>query len=218
MPIVFVSRNSQDDAAVTALENWLHSNGFTGTFVDHHGIAGGDKWREELRASAGACRVIICLVTESWLASLVLSADAERVLKPGDTFRECAEDCPEMIVVPAGEFLMGSLITEKDRYDNEDDGIGQQHKVTIAKPFVVSKFDVTFADWDACVSVGGCPKEGGRNDAGWGRGKQPVIYVNWDDAKVYVTWLSMMTGNNYRLLTEAEWEYATRAGTTTAYF
>jgi hypothetical protein len=70
MPVVFVSHSSKDDAAVTALESWLHANGFTDTFVDHHGIAGGDKWREELRASAGACRVIICLVTENWLASL----------------------------------------------------------------------------------------------------------------------------------------------------
>jgi hypothetical protein len=69
MPVVFVSHSSKDDAAVTALESWLYGNGFTDTFIDHHGIAGGDKWREELRASAGACRVIICLVTENWLAS-----------------------------------------------------------------------------------------------------------------------------------------------------
>jgi formylglycine-generating enzyme required for sulfatase activity len=148
----------------------------------------------------------------------VLRPEAERALKPGDTFRECAKDCPEMIVVPAGDFPMGSPTTEKDRFNSEDDGSGRQHKVTIAKPFAVSKFDVTFEDWGACVSVGGCPKEGGRHDAGWGRGKQPVIYVDWDDAKAYVTWLSMMTGKTYRLLTEAEWEYATRAGTTTAYF
>jgi hypothetical protein len=69
MPVVFISHSSKDDAAVTSLENWLHANGFTDTFVDHHGIAGGDKWREALRASAGACRVIVCLVTENWLAS-----------------------------------------------------------------------------------------------------------------------------------------------------
>ena len=67
---------------------------------------------------------------------------------------ECAKDCPEMIVVPAGEFMMGSPATEKGRYANE----GPQHMVTIAKPFAVSKFDVTFADWDACVAVGGCPR------------------------------------------------------------
>jgi formylglycine-generating enzyme required for sulfatase activity len=144
----------------------------------------------------------------------VLKPEVERALKPGDAFRECANDCPEMIVVPAGEFMMGSPTTEKGRYNNE----GPQHKVTISRPFAVSKFDVTFADWDACVSVGGCPKEGRANDAGWGRGKQPVIYVSWDDAKAYAAWLSRMTGKTYRLLTEAEWEYAARAGMTTAYF
>src|SRR5262249_44756748 len=97
--------------------------------------------------------------------SYVLKPEAERALKPGDTFHECASDCTEMIVVPAGEFMMGSLTTEKGRSDDE----WPQHKVTISRPFAVSKFDVTFADWDACVSVGGCPKEGRANDAGWGR-------------------------------------------------
>jgi len=74
---------------------------------------------------------------------------------------------------------------------------------------------VTFADWDACVSVGGCPKAG---DSSWGRDTRPVINVGWDDAQTYVAWLSKMTGQPYRLLTEAEWEYAARAGTTTAYY
>ena len=77
---------------------------------------------------------------------------------------------------------------------------------------------MTFADWDACVSVGGCLQEGSANDAGYGRGARPVIYVNWDDAQAYAAWLSRMTGKTYRLLTEAEREYAARAGTTTAYF
>jgi hypothetical protein len=86
----------------------------------------------------------------------VLSPDAERALKPGQAFRECAKDCPEMVVVPAGEFMMGSPPTEKGRMPDE----GPQHRVTIARPFAVSKYDVTFNDWDACVSVGGCPREG----------------------------------------------------------
>jgi formylglycine-generating enzyme required for sulfatase activity len=92
---------------------------------------------------------------------------------------------------------------------------GPQHKVTIAKPFAVSKFAVTFDEWDACVVLGGCPQA---SDSGFGRGKRPVINVNWDDAQQYVAWLSRMTGRPYRLLTEAAWEYAARAGSTTAYF
>jgi formylglycine-generating enzyme required for sulfatase activity len=88
----------------------------------------------------------------------VLSPDAERALKPGQAFRECAKDCPLMVVVPAGEFVMGSPPTEKHRMPDEV----PQHTVTIARPFAVSKYDVTFNDWDACVSVGGCPREAGR--------------------------------------------------------
>jgi formylglycine-generating enzyme required for sulfatase activity len=143
----------------------------------------------------------------------VLTAARERALKPGDPFRECAKDCPEMIVVPAGQFMMGSPVTEKGRFRNE----GPQHLVRITRPFAVSKFDVTFADWDACTSFGGCPREGGASDNRWGRGEQ-LINVNWDDAQHYVKWLRTMTGKEYRLLSEAEWEYAARAGTTTAFY
>jgi formylglycine-generating enzyme required for sulfatase activity len=141
----------------------------------------------------------------------VLSANAERALKPGQSFRECAKDCPEMVAVPTGEFTIGSPTTEEGR-DNQE---GPQHKVMIVAPFAVSKFDVTFADWDACVSVGGCPLV---SDSGFGGGTRPVINVNWDDAQQYVAWFSKMTGRPYRLLTEAEWEYAARAGSTTTYY
>ena len=133
----------------------------------------------------------------------VLSADAERALKPGQSFRECAKNCPEMVVIPAGELILGPMDNNRD------------YKITIAKLFVVSKFDVTFHDWDTCVSVGGCPQV---SDGGYGRGEQPVINVSWVEAQRYVTWLSKMTGRLYRLLTETEWEYAARAGTTTEYF
>src|ERR1700730_564498 len=142
----------------------------------------------------------------------VLTAEAERALKPADSFRECAKYCPEMIVIPAGEFMMGSPSNEKDRYDNE----GPQHKVVFTKPFAVSRFDVTFDDWDSCAEHGNC--DTGVTDRGYGRGRQPVINVTWDDAKNYVAWLSRMTGKSYRLLSEAEWEYAARAGTQTAYY
>ena len=77
--------------------------------------------------------------------------------------------------------------------------------------FRLGKYEVTFAQWDACVSDGGC------DDNGDGRGNQPVIYVSWDDVQSFIDWLNNKTGGNYRLPTEAEWEYAARAGTTTKY-
>jgi formylglycine-generating enzyme required for sulfatase activity len=141
----------------------------------------------------------------------LLKPEAERALKPGNSFRECANDCPEMVVVPAGEFMMGSPTTEEGRYPDE----GPLHKVTIAEPFAVSKFDVTFSDWDACVSVRGCPQI---SDNDFGRGTKPAINVSWDEAQQYVAWFRKMTGKPYRLLSETEWEYAARAGSTTLHF
>jgi formylglycine-generating enzyme required for sulfatase activity len=141
-----------------------------------------------------------------------LSADRERALRPKDTFKEC-DKCPEMIVVPAGSFTMGSPANEPPRYTNE----GPQHGVTFARQFAVGKFSLTFDEWDACVADGGC--NGYRpDDEGWGRGGQPVINVSWDDAKAYVAWLAKKTGKSYRLLSEAEREYVTRAGTTTPFW
>jgi formylglycine-generating enzyme required for sulfatase activity len=141
----------------------------------------------------------------------VLSAAAERALKPGVIFKECVEDCPRMIVIPPGSVVMGSPPTEKGRSDNE----GPQHPVNINYRFAVSETELTFADWDACVAVGGCPEV---SDSGWGRGSQPVVNVTWQDAEQYAAWFSRMTGRSYRLLSEAEWEYAARAGTQTVYY
>ena len=144
-----------------------------------------------------------------WRNVHALAASQEKALKPGDPpFKECT-DCPEMVVVPTGSFMMGS--PEGQGRDNEH----PQHVVTIAQPFAVSKYELTFAEWDACAAQGGCNAY--VLDSGFGRGRQPVINVGWDEAKEYVAWLSSITGKTYRLLTEAEYEYAARAGTTTAY-
>ena len=132
----------------------------------------------------------------------------------GEEFRACEEEwCPWMVVVPAGRYMMGSPTGEAGRFGDE----GPRHEVRIGKKFAVGKYEVTFEEWDACVAGGGC---GGYrpDDAGWGRGNRPVINVNWEDAKAYVEWLSGRTGKDYRLLSESEWEYVARAGTTMAYW
>jgi formylglycine-generating enzyme required for sulfatase activity len=141
---------------------------------------------------------------------LTVAQEKEKAAKSGSEFTECATACPTMVVVPAGKFTMGSPVRERDRAESE----GPQHEVTIAKVFAVGRTEVTFAEWDACVSAGACANV---SDNTWGRGNQPVINVSWDDAKGYIAWLSRVTGKEYRLLTEAEWEYAARAGATTVY-
>lgn len=137
----------------------------------------------------------------------VLSAAKEQTLKPGDSFKECAENCPEMIVVPAGSFMMGS--PEGQGQTNEH----PQHNVVIREHFGVSKFELTLDEWNACVKGGGCSGYKGVGEYG----KGPTTNVSWFDAQQYVTWLSEVSGKTYRLLSEAEYEYAARAGTTTAY-
>ena len=128
----------------------------------------------------------------------------------GESFRDCAE-CPEVVVIPTGRFKMGSPSSETGRDLDE----GPQREVSVLRSLAVGKFEVTFAEWDACVAASGCSRR--PSDGGWGRGSQPVMNISWGDAQEYVRWLSLRTGRGYRLLTEAEWEYAARAGTTTPY-
>ena len=129
--------------------------------------------------------------------------------QPGDVFQDCPS-CPEMVMIPAGEFRMGSPSNEPQRDSDE----GPQRNVTISE-FALAKTEVTFAQWAACVAAGGCRHR--PDDGGWGRGNRPVINVSWNDAQEYVRWLSRETGQSYRLPSEAEWEYAARAGTTTRF-
>ncbi|CAK0778250.1 formylglycine-generating enzyme [Azospirillaceae bacterium] len=143
--------------------------------------------------------------------------DAASVMISGVVFRDCQDKkedflCPEMVVAPSGTFLMGSSRSEKER-DNDE----TPHSVTIGYSFAVGKYEVTFHEWDVCVENEGC---GGYrpSDEKWGRGRRPVINVSWDDAQSYVQWLSKKTNRNYRLLTEAEWEYVAKAKTTTRYY
>ncbi len=137
---------------------------------------------------------------------MVLPASA-LAAEPGETFRHCAA-CPEMVVVPAGEFVMGSPADEPGRSAMED----PRHRARIHAPLAIARFEVTFTEWDACVADGGC---GGYrpDDGGMGRGTRPVVNVSWNDAYAYLAWLGAKTGRRYRLLSETEWEYAARAGT-----
>jgi formylglycine-generating enzyme required for sulfatase activity len=124
-----------------------------------------------------------------------------------------------MVVVPAGSFIMGSRQSdsvEKDPEFVEVDPTSRErprHEVTLARPFAVSMFEVTFDDWDACSAAGACPDAPDSR----GRGSMPVINVSWIDAQKYASWLTQLTGKDYRLLSEAEWEYVARAGTDTRY-
>ena len=141
---------------------------------------------------------------------LTIKHMSDAAVNPGSSFKECLKYCPTMIVVPVGLFVLGSHEYENGRSPDE----GPQQTIQIATQIAIGKYAVTFAEWDTCVEAGACPRN---SDSGWGREDRPAINVSWYDAQAYAEWLSRVTGKKYRLLTEAEWEYSARAGTTSPY-
>ena len=128
----------------------------------------------------------------------------EPVHMAGDVFQDC-NDCPKMVVIPPGSFIMGSPPNEPMRQSNE----GPQRRVTMRNVFAVGMFEVTQREWKALMS---------NNPSHFKGSDKPVEVVSWNDTQAYLKTLSRKTGKNYRLLTEAEWEYVARAGTTTSHF
>ena len=155
---------------------------------------------------------------------------------PGTSFRDCSSGCPEMVVVQQGRFTMGAPAGEEERENLPDQRRGRsvpQHLVTIRHKLAIAKFDVTRDEYaqfvaetnrpdpDSCETLNASgtfiATNGNWHSPGFPQtGRDPVVCVSWDDAQAYVAWLSAKAGHVYRLPTEAEWEYAARAGTTTA--
>lgn len=165
--------------------------------------------RSHMKRCKGIARSVqAALIGGALIAGTAMAISGSAFSAEAKNFKDCA-DCPEMVPISAGEFTMGSPADELYR------GPERQHRVSIPS-FAAGRYEITFAQWDACVTDGGC---GGQkpDDQGWGRGNLPVIGVNWNDARAYVDWLSRKTGKRYRLLSESEWEYAARAGSTTPF-
>jgi formylglycine-generating enzyme required for sulfatase activity len=158
--------------------------------------------------------VLVAFAVERFVpaASTWLSIAGPR-LDPPKVFRDTLKDGtpgPEMVALPGGTFNMGSPDSEPERSSDE----GPVHEVRI-RPFAIGRTELTFAEYDRFAQATGRGKPG---DWGWGRGDRPVIEVSWKDATAYAEWLSQQSGQSYRLPTEAEWEYAARAGTETPFW
>lgn len=164
------------------------------------------------------CTAII-LSTMAWSAHATgMQSTTTGNAPASNSFRDCERICPLMVEIPDGQFTMGSPEEEGEQFPGYRlRWEGPQHQVTIRYKLAISKFNITFEEWHACTQAGGCnsykPEDYGRK-----HGRLPVWNVSWDDAQSYIVWLSNKTGKSYRLLSEAEWEYAARAGTTTPYY
>ena len=194
---------------ITAQQLESGAAGFTGRLG-----AGTGKWQLSVTADDSILVMSLLQSPTGHLTNLStsLGASSDATAPKPISFRDCV-GCPLVVQVPAGSFLMGSPLTEAGRNAAE----GPVHRVTIARPFVVGVYEVTFDEWDACHRAGGC-SHNAVDHRGWGRGDRPVTDVSWNDAKEYLRWLSGSTGRRYRLLSEAEWEYVARAGTTTRFW
>jgi formylglycine-generating enzyme required for sulfatase activity len=194
------------------------------------GIGLGENWRKRLQIALGEARFFIPILTPNYFESQACRDELETFLqfeaesrrddlilpRPGTVFRDIhAVWCPELVVIPPGEFMMGSTEAEREWTVAQGaerefvDSETPQHLVRISRLLAVGQYPVTFEQYDQFCD------ETGRNrprDQGWGRGRLPVMDMSWDDAKAYIDWLAAQTRRPYRLLSEAEWEYACRAG------
>ncbi len=158
----------------------------------------------------GISRTYFTVAPEGPCNATEFTADGQKICRrPGDgqQFKDC-EACPEMVLVPAGQVIFYDTLSfwQSFRQIFSSSDLRPAYKVQFDEPLAVSRFPVTFDEWDACISAGGCAGYT-PSDEGWERHKHPVINISWNDAATYVGWLSARTGHAYRLLSEAEREY-----------